>query len=71
MFDLHDHYDPCSPFFNVRLTRYVKSVFVHVGGTRCVTSSTGHTLKIQACITLTVEVIRTCLVIFVFDVYMQ
>jgi hypothetical protein len=34
---------------NVRLTRYVKSVFlVHVGGTRCVTSNTDHIIKIQA-----------------------
>ena len=24
MFDLHDHYDPFSYFFNVRLTRYNK-----------------------------------------------
>ena len=40
--------------------RYVKSVFiVHVGGTRCVTSSTDNNMKIRARITLTVEVIRT------------
>ena len=38
----------------------VREVFlVHVGGTRCVTSSTDHNLKIHACITLTVEFIRT------------
>ena len=47
---------------NVRLTRYVKSVFlVHVGGTRCVTSSTDHIIKVQARITLSVEFIRTCI----------
>jgi hypothetical protein len=39
--------------------RYVKSVFiVHVGGTRCATSSTDNNLKIHARITLTVEFIR-------------
>ena len=44
---------------------YVNSVFiVHVGGTRCVTSSTDNNLKIRARITLTVEVIRTCIFIF-------
>ena len=44
---------------------YVKSVFiVHVGGTRCVPSSTANNLKRQARITLTVECIRTCLVLF-------
>ena len=34
---------------------------VHVGGTRCVTSSTGNIMKIRARITLTVEFIRTCI----------
>ena len=36
-------------------------MIVHVGGTRCVTSSTDHTMKIQARIILTVECIRTCI----------
>ena len=45
--------------------RYVKSVFiVHVGGTRCVTSSTDNIMKIHARITLTVECIRTCIFLF-------
>ena len=45
--------------------RYVKSVFViHVGGTRCITSSTDNIMKILARITLTVEFIRTCIFIF-------
>ena len=43
----------------------VRAVFiVHVGGTRCVTSSTDRTMKITARITLTVECIRTCIFIF-------
>ena len=47
----------------------VKSVFiVHVGGTRCVTSSTDHSMTIHVRITLTVEVIRTCIFVFLFDV---
>ena len=47
----------------------MKSVFViHVGGTRCVPSSTDHYMKIHARITLTVEFIRTCL-FFIFIVY--
>jgi len=38
---------------------YVKSIFmIHVGGTRCVTSSTDHNMNIQARITLNVEFIR-------------
>jgi hypothetical protein len=45
--------------------RYVKSVFViHVGGTRCITSSTDNIMKILARITLNVEFIRTCIFIF-------
>ena len=49
--------------------RYVKSVFIiHVGGTRCVPSSTDNILNINARITLTVEVIRRCIFIFLFDV---
>ena len=34
---------------------------IHVGGTRCVTSSTDNIMKIRARITLTVEFIRTCI----------
>ena len=46
---------------------YVKLVFViHVGGTRCVTSSTANMMKIHARITLTVEFIRTCIILFLF-----
>ena len=52
--------------------RYVKSVFmIHVGGTRCVTSSTDNIMKIHARITLTVEFIRTCIFLFLFDVSIQ
>ena len=48
---------------------YVKSVFiVHVGGTRCVTSRTNNIMKIQARITLKVEVIRGYIFIFLFYV---
>ena len=44
---------------------YVKSVFIiHVGGTRCVPSSTDNIMKIRARITWTVEFIRTCIFIF-------
>jgi hypothetical protein len=51
-----------------RVSRYVKWL-IHVGGTRCVTSSTDHYMKLQARITWTVEVIRTCLFVFLmFDV---
>ena len=43
----------------------VREVFViHVGGTRCITSSTDNILKILARITWTVECIRTCILIF-------
>ena len=43
----------------------VRAVFmIHVGGTRCVTSSTAINMKIHARITLTVECIRTCIFIF-------
>ena len=48
-----------------RLIGYVKSVFmIHVGGTRCVPSSTDHIMKILARITLKVEIIRTCIFLF-------
>jgi hypothetical protein len=43
-------------------------IIVHVGGTRCVTSSTDHYMKIHARITLTVEFIRGYICIFLFDV---
>ena len=47
----------------------VREVFViHVGGTRCVTSSTDHIMKIRARRTLIVEFIRTCIFLFLFDV---
>jgi hypothetical protein len=43
----------------------VKLVFIiHVGGTRCVTSSTDNIMNIHARITLNVEFIRTCIFIF-------
>jgi len=46
---------------------YVKSVIIiHVGCTRCVTSSTDNIMKIHARITLTVEFIRTCIFYFYF-----
>ena len=47
MFDCHDHYDR-SLFSMFDCIRYVKSLLIHVGGTRCVTSSTGNMLNIQA-----------------------
>ena len=48
---------------------YVKSVIViHVGGTRCVTSSTDNNLKIHARITLTVAFIRGCIFLFLLYV---
>ena len=48
---------------------YVKSVFiVHVGCTRCVTSSTDNIMKIHVRITLNVEFIRTCIFLFLFYV---
>ena len=54
------------------LDRVVREVFIiHVGGTRCVTSSTDHYMKIQAWITLSVECIRTCIFLFVLYVSIQ
>ena len=48
---------------------WVREVFIiHVGGTRCVTSSTDNIMKIHARITLTVEFIRTCIFLFLFYV---
>jgi hypothetical protein len=46
-------------------------IIVHVGGTRCVTSSTDHFMKIHARITLSVEFIRTCIFLFLVDVEIQ
>ena len=49
--------------------RAVREIFIiHVGGTRCVTSSTDNIMKIRARITLTVEFIRGCIFIFLFYV---
>ena len=49
--------------------KYVKSIFIiHVGSTRCVTSSTDNIMKTHARITLTVEFIRTCIFISLFYV---
>jgi hypothetical protein len=41
---------------------------IHVGGTRCVTSSTDKIMNIHARITLTVEFIRGYIFLFFFDV---
>ena len=41
---------------------------LHVGGTRCVTSSTDNIMKIHVRITLTVEFIRAIFFIFLFYV---
>ena len=47
----------------------MSEVFViHVGGTRCVTSSTDNIMKIHARITLKVEFIRTCIFLILFYV---
>ena len=52
-----------------RATTKVREVFIiHVGGTRCVTSSTDNIMKIRARITLTVEFIRTCNFIYLLYV---
>ena len=52
------------------MARYVCIVVhvVHVGGTRCVTSSTDPYMKIHGCVTLSVECIRPCIFVFLFDV---
>jgi hypothetical protein len=44
--------------------RYVEVFVVHVGGTRCVTSSIENIMNIQARITLTVECIRGYIFLF-------
>jgi hypothetical protein len=47
----------------------VREVFmIHVGGTRCVTSSTGSMMNIHAGTTLTVECTRTCIFICLLHV---
>ena len=51
-------------------SRYVVFI-IHVGGTRCVPSSTGNIMKIHARITLTVEFIRGYIFIFLFYVWIQ
>jgi hypothetical protein len=43
------------------IQRSRKVCVIHVGGTRCVTSSTDHSMNIRARITWTVECIRTCI----------
>ena len=43
-------------------------LMIHVGGTRCVTSSTDNIMKIRARITLIVEFIRGYIFIFLFYV---
>ena len=68
MFDWHYHYDQMLAFFNVWLYQVREVFIVHVGGTRCVTSSTDNTMNIHARITLNVECIRTCIFIVLFDV---
>ena len=50
----------------------VREVFiVHVGGTRCVPSSPDPCMNRQARITLSVECIRTCIFLCLFDVEIQ
>ena len=44
-------------------------LMIHVGGTRCVPSSTDNSMKIHARITLTVEVIRTCLFVYFYCMF--
>ena len=47
-----------------RSTSLLYMLVVH----RCITSNTDHVMKIQARITLTVECIRTCLVVLLLNV---
>jgi len=49
-------------------TRYVEVFLVHVGCTRCLTSSTDHYMKIHARKTLGVEFIRASIFLFLFYV---
>jgi hypothetical protein len=57
---------------HVGCTWWLYMVVVHGGCTRCVTSNTDHSMnvhmQIHAWITLTVECIRTCMLMFFFDV---
>jgi hypothetical protein len=58
-----------APPDDVKASAYVKSVFIiHVGGTRCVASSTAIIMKIHARTTLNVEFIRGYIFIFLFYV---
>ena len=71
---VYDHGGGATDFSTTRVhhrvvRHQVKSVFVvHVGGTRCVTSSTDHYMNIHARITLSVECIRTFIFILLFYV---
>ena len=53
---------------DARQNKILGEFSIHVGGSRCVTSSTGNNMKIHARITLTVEFIRTGICIFLFYV---
>ena len=57
------HVAPAATFRNIANIVKVRSI-VHVGCTRCVTSSTDHIMKIHVRITLTVKVIRTRIFLF-------
>jgi len=52
----------CATMGDARVNPVREVFIVHVGGTRCGTSSTDHYMKIHVRITLTVECIRTCIV---------
>ena len=64
------HVAPAATFRNIANIVKVRSI-VHVGCTRCVTSSTDHIMKIHVRITLTVEFIRGYIFIFLFYVEIQ
>jgi hypothetical protein len=57
------HVAPAATFRNIANIVKVRSI-VHVGCTRCVTSSTDNIMKIHVRITLTVKVIRTRIFLF-------
>ena len=60
---------PAVPEGDTPVVVAVREVFIiHVGGTRCVTSSTDHIMKIHAGITWTVECIRGCIFLFLLEV---
>ena len=66
------HLPRLSPAEDERSAVFTRYVFLtHVGGTRWVTSSPDHNLNRQAWITLTVEVIRTCIFICLCDGWIQ